>query len=133
MIQFTPHMRILVATSPLDMRKGIDGVAAYCRLTLAENPMNGTLFLFVSRSRKHLRVLTYDGQGFWLATKRLSSGRFPYWPMAGAMAKVGSVFLEQLEACQAQVLVQGGDPLSIKALGAWRKIDISPDFKTGVA
>lgn len=93
--------------------------------------MSGVLFLFVSRSRKHLRVLTYDGQGFWLATKRLSSGRFPHWPSAGE--GIGSVFLEQLEACQAQVLIQGGDPLSVKALGAWRKIDRYPDFKTGVA
>lgn len=118
MIQFTPHMRILVATTALDMRKGMDSVAAYCRLALGENPMSGAIFLFISRARKHVRVLTYDGQGFWLATKRLSVGRFPHWPKAGGE----SAFLSRLEACQAQVLLQGGDPLQVRALGAWKKI-----------
>lgn len=118
MILFTPHMRILVSTRPLDMRKGMDSVAAYCRLALAENPMSGAFFIFVSRARRHIRILTYDGQGFWLATKRLSAGRFPRWSEVGS----GAAFLNQLEACQAQVLLQGGDPLQVRALSAWKKI-----------
>jgi hypothetical protein len=121
MIQFTAHMRILVATSPLDMRKGMDGVAAHCRLALGENPMSGAVFLFISRSRKHLRILTYDGQGFWLATKRLSTGRFPHWVKADET--IGkSAFIRELQACQAQVLLQGADPLQVHALSAWKKI-----------
>jgi len=119
MIQLSAHMRILVATTPLDMRKGIDGVAAYCRLLLGENPMSGAVFLFISRSRRHLRILTYDGQGFWLATKRLSAGRFPHWPKARGD---DGAFMRQLEACQAQVLLQGGDPAQVRALTAWKKI-----------
>jgi len=125
MIQFTPHMRILVATSALDMRKGIDGIAAHCRLILGENPMSGVIFLFISRSRKHLRVLTYDGQGFWLATKRLSVGRFPHWPGAGGAGGESlpvQSLIQELQACQAQVLLQGGDPLQVRALSAWKKI-----------
>lgn len=118
MIQFSAHMRILVSTQPLDMRKGIDGVASQCRQLLQENPMSGALFLFISRSRKHIKILTYDGQGYWLATKRLSTGRFPYWPKTNDNGK----FLKELEACQAQVLLHGGDPSRVTVLGAWRKI-----------
>jgi transposase len=118
MIQFSAHMRILVATQPLDMRKGIDGIAALCKQVLGENPMSGAVFLFVSRSRKHLRILTYDGQGFWLCTKRLSSGRFPYWPEPGKE----SVWLKELQGCEAQILLHGGDPRGVKVASPWRKI-----------
>lgn len=118
MIQLTSHMRILVATSPLDMRKGIDSIASHCRLTLGEHPMSGAVFLFISRSRKHLKALTYDGQGYWLATKRLSAGRFPRPPRPGREGE----FVRQLEAAQAQILLQGADPEQVRLPPAWRKI-----------
>ena len=118
MIQFTAHMRILVATSCLDTRKGIDGVAAVCNQILKENPSSGAVFLFISRSRKHLRVLSYDGQGFWLCTKRLSSGRFPYWPEAGDEQG----WLKEFQACEAQILVHGGDPRKVRILSPWKNI-----------
>lgn len=119
MIQLTAHMRILVCTTPLDMRKGIDGIGSYCRQILGENPMSGAVFMFMSRSRKLLRVLVYDGQGFWLCTKRLSSGRFPYWPET---TEVGSEWLKELESCEAQVLIHGGDPRRAKLVQPWKKI-----------
>jgi len=128
MIQFTSHMRILVATVPLDMRKGIDGIAALCRQTLVENPMSGAVFVFINRARKHLRILTYDGQGFWICTKRLSSGRFPYWPVPGHEGD----WLKQFEACEAQVLIHGGDPRQVRQLMPWKKIKTSPEFLAGV-
>jgi transposase len=118
MIQFTPHMRVLVATTPLDMRKGIDGIAALCRSVFMENPMSGTAFLFISRSCKHLRILMYDGQGYWICTKRLSAGKFPFWPKAGAEG----LWLKQLQACEAQILLHGGDPTAARVLSPWKKI-----------
>jgi transposase len=129
MIQFTPHMRILVATSPLDMRKGMDGIATLCRQRLQENPMSGAVFLFISRSRKILRILSYDGQGFWLCSKRLSSGRFPHWPKAASERELART----LEAYQAQVLLHGGDPMQVRGLAPWKKIAESPTFSAGVA
>jgi transposase len=78
MIQVTEHMRILVAVEPVDFRKGIDGLAAVCRQQLQADPFSGTLFVFTNKSRQALRVLVYDGQGFWLCHKRLSKGRFTW-------------------------------------------------------
>lgn len=83
MIQITPQMRVLVAIESVDGRKGIDSLAALCRSQLHADPFSGCLFVLRSRSRAAIRVLVYDGQGFWLATKRLSKGRFhsaaPAW------------------------------------------------------
>lgn len=117
MIQLTTHMRIFVATSPLDMRKGIDGVALVCRTQLGSNPMSGAVFVFTNRSRKMIRLLSYDGQGYWLATKRLSQGRFPFWPPAGATEVTG------MEAHEIQVLIRGGDPSWVRVLKPWKKIE----------
>ena len=118
MIQLTAHMRLLVATTPLDMRKGIDGIAALCRLVYMENPMSGAVFLFRSRSRKHLRILMYDGQGYWICTKRLSAGRFPIWPPPGDDA-----LMAEIQACEANVWLSAGDPQFVRRLSSWKKIE----------
>lgn len=76
MIQITPQMRILVAVEAVDFRRGIDGLAKVCRETLGADPFSGALFVFRSRSAASIRVLAYDGGGYWLCQKRLSTGRF---------------------------------------------------------
>ncbi len=63
MIQITPTMRILVAVEAVDFRRGIDGLAQLCRVTLGADPFSGTLFVFRSRSGTSLRVLAHDGGG----------------------------------------------------------------------
>jgi len=114
MLQITPQMRILVAVEPIDGRKGIDSLAQLCRQQLASDPFSGCLFLFRTRGGTTIKALCYDGQGFWLAQKRLSKGRFTWWPESTTAAK-------QLEAHQAQVLIAAGDP---RAHGApvWRSV-----------
>jgi transposase len=72
MLQLTPQSRIFVATEPVDFRKGIDGLAAVCRRALGDNPLSGALYVFRNRAGTTLKILCYDGQGFWLCTKRLS-------------------------------------------------------------
>ena len=66
MIQLTPQMRILVALEPADFRRGIDGLASVCKQTLREDPFSGCVFVFRNRRATALKVLVYDGQGFWL-------------------------------------------------------------------
>lgn len=117
MIQLTPQMRILVALEPVDFRKRIDGLAALCRSVLASDPFSGTVFVFRSRRGKALRLLAYDGQGFWLSEKRLSAGRFRFWPGAenGEQAR-------RLAAHQVQVLVSGGDAERAEGAPEWRRV-----------
>ena len=73
MLAITPQMRILVAVEAVDFRKGIDSLAELCRQKLDADPFSGYLFVF--RSRRATSI-----EGFWLATKRLSKGRFRWWP-----------------------------------------------------
>ena len=78
MLQLTPQSTIFVATIHIDFRKGIDGLIAVCNQKLTINPMGGALFLFYNKSKTTIKVLSFDGQGFWLCTKRLSQGKFKY-------------------------------------------------------
>jgi transposase len=66
MIQITPQMRILVAVEPLDFRNGIDGLGRVCREALKSDPFSGALFVFRNKRATAIKVLVYDGQGFWL-------------------------------------------------------------------
>ncbi len=80
MIQLSLQTSILLALEPVDFRKGMDGFVALCQSQLQANPRDGRYFVFINRNRTLLRLLHYDGSGYWLATKRLSKGRFPGWP-----------------------------------------------------
>jgi transposase len=82
MLQLTPQSRIFLAVQPVDFRKGIDGLAALCRQVLHDNPLGGAVYVFRNRTGTTLKLLAYDGQGFWLCTKRLSHQRFHWWPTA---------------------------------------------------
>lgn len=116
MIQITPQMRILVAVEPVDFRKGIDALARVCRQQLQSDPFGGALFVFRNRRGKAIRILAYDGQGFWLCQKRLSQGRFGFWP-SGTEAATG------LQAHELQVLLSAGNPAGTQAPPPWRRVD----------
>jgi transposase len=118
MIQITPHMRILVATRPVDFRKGIDGLCALCRRELGGDPFGGTIFVFCNRRRTCLRALVYDGQGFWLCQKRLSVGKFRWsFDQGGSTAKT-------LSALELQTLLWNADLSKIQAPPPWRSIPL---------
>jgi transposase len=118
-IQITPQMRILVAVEAVDFRAGIDGLARVCQQQLKADPFCGGLFIFCNRRRTAIKALVYDGQGFWLCHKRLSSGRFRFWPRSATQEA------SALEAHQLQVLLMGGDPASAKAAPAWRRLSVA--------
>src|SRR5437763_9923645 len=89
-------MRILVAIEAVDGRKGIDSLARLCQERLAADPFSGCLFLFRSRAGTSIRILVYDGQGFWLAQKRLSKGRFVWWPSGNEPTRVQPIQFQQV-------------------------------------
>src|SRR5260370_42241897 len=97
MIQITAQMRVLVAIEPVDGRKGIDSLARLCQDKLAEDPVSGGVFVFRSRSGTAIRLLSYDGQGYWLAQQRVVRGRVLWWAE-------GSEDAEHREAHEAPVL-----------------------------
>ena len=120
MIQITPQMRILVAVEAVDGRKGIDSLARLCQEKLQADPFSGCLFVFRSRRGTAIRILVYDGQGFWLAQKRLSKGHFRWWPEGRSAREV----TRSLAAHQLQVLLAAGDPSATGAAPVWRPVSV---------
>jgi len=116
MLSIAPQMRILVAVEPADFRKGIDGLAGLCRVVLDEDPFSGCVFVFRNRRATAIKVLVYDGQGFWLCQKRLSRGRFQWWPARGGL----SAAVRELDARDLQLVVWNGDPSRGAMKPLWR-------------
>ena len=79
MLMPSQGVRILVATQPVDFRKGHDGLAALVQSRLAEDPFTGTVFVFRSKRADRLKILFWDGSGLVMAYKRLEESTFT-WP-----------------------------------------------------
>jgi transposase len=114
-LQLTPQSRIFLAVEPVDFRAGIDRLAAFCRERLAQNPLEGAVYVFRNRRRTALKLLLYDGQGYWLCTKRLSQGRFHWWPHAETTAW-------RLSARELHILLWNGHPEAAHMAEDWRRV-----------
>ena len=76
MLNIPSTQSIFLHTRPTDMRKGFDGLSGLVREAFDADPLDGSLFLFVNRRRDRLKILHFDGSGFWLYYKRLEAGTF---------------------------------------------------------
>jgi len=97
--------KVLIATRPVDFRKGMDGLAAVVKEHLAADPFSGTVFVFRSRRADRVKLIWWDGTGLCLLHKRLEEGQFR-WPRIedGVM---------RLSATQLAALLEGLD---------WRRV-----------
>jgi len=116
MLSLTPQMRILVAVDAVDFRNGIDGLAGICRNQFQKDPLSGCVFVFRNRRGTSVKILVYDGQGFWLCQKRLSKGRFRWWPERAAKA------MRELESRELQLVLWNGDPSRAGLGPLWRAL-----------
>lgn len=117
MIQITPQMQIWLAVEAVDFRRGIDGLARVCRDFLEADPFSGALFVFRNRRGTAIKILSYDSQGFWLCQKRLSKGRFQWWPEGVGKQKT-------LMAHELQLLIWNGNPEGGQVAPLWKRLPI---------
>lgn len=108
----------MLAIQPVDFRKGIDGLAGLCKTVLKQEPFSGSMFVFRNRRGTSIKILTYDGQGFWLCQKRLSQGRLAWWPGRTDTNEI----LMALQVHQIQLLLWNGDLSTVKQPLLWRPI-----------
>lgn len=76
MIGSTRSIRVFAYRKPVDMRKGFDGLYALVLEELGRSPLNGDIFVFISKDRRRAKALMWDGTGLCLFAKRLEKGRF---------------------------------------------------------
>ena len=117
MLQIVPQMRIYAARQPVDFRRGIDGLASECRRLFNADPFSGAVFLFRNRARTALKVLVFDGSGFWLCHRRLSCGKLKWWPDEQH---------PHVTARELQVLLWQGNPDRAAYEPEWRAIQPTP-------
>lgn len=101
MIALHGDLKIVIATQPVDFRKGVNGLVLLVQEALKSSPYDGTIFVFRSKRNDRLKMLTYDGSGVVLVTKWLEAGRFTWPPIQdGAM---------RLSAAKMALLLDGMD------------------------
>ena len=76
MLSLSPATRVFLALRPIDGRKGFNGLYTLVKETLQQEPTSGFFFVFLNKRRNRLKILTYDGSGLWLLTKRLDRGTY---------------------------------------------------------
>ena len=101
MIGPTGAVRVMMATRPVDFRKGVDGLAALVRDTMGADPFSGTVYVFRAKRADRVKLVLWDGTGVVLVAKRLEEGVFR-WPkiedgVVGLTAAQISALLEGLD------------------------------------
>ena len=76
MLSLPPSVRVLVATEPVDGRKGADSLMVIVRDVFREDPLGGHLFVFFSKRYDRVRIVYWDRNGYAMWSKRLERGRF---------------------------------------------------------
>jgi transposase len=100
-IQFAPRTRVYLACRPVDLRKGLDGLAAQVANVLQADPFSGHLFVFRGKRGDYLKLVYWDGSGLCLFAKRLEKGRFVWPPIVDGRM--------QLTPAQMALLIEGID------------------------
>ena len=119
MLTLPPSVRIYLATAPVDLRKGFDGLAGAVRGIIGQDPHSGHIFAFLNARRDRAKLLVWERSGFWLLFKRLERGRFrlPTTPAAGANHL-------ELEASELALMLDGIDLRGAKRRPRWDPLDL---------
>jgi transposase len=116
MLQISPANRVYVVHESISFNLGFKGMIGFCRNILGVEPMTGEYFVFRSKTKKQVRILTYDGDGWWLATKVFSKGRIHDW-------LTGDGRYQQLPARDLMVLLWRGSIKQVQFPDFWKRID----------
>lgn len=97
MLTLAPTVKVYLARGTTDLRKGFDGLAGAVRELMSQDPASGHLFVFRGRRRHLVKILYWDGSGFWVLAKRLARGTFA-WPAVDDDRQVVELRADQLSA-----------------------------------
>ncbi len=89
-------VRVLIASRPVDFRKGMDGLAALAKETLAQDPFSGIVLVFRAKRADRVKLLLWDGTGMVLVSKRLEQGAFKWPPIMDGLMRLSPAQLAAL-------------------------------------
>jgi transposase len=92
------NVPMFLATEPTDLRKGVEGLSGIVRSQFSADPLDGSLFLFLNRRRDRLKILHFDGAGFWLYYRLLEAGTFEVIESDAKCLKIDAAHLAMLLA-----------------------------------
>lgn len=121
MMQLTPQTQLFLSIRSTDFRKGIDALIALCQQQLEYDPYSGVIFIFTNRRRTAIKLLAYDGNGFWLCLKRFSQGTLKWWP-----SKNTEALTYHITATELTILMNQGDPGQSSLGEPWRRLKSQP-------
>lgn len=96
MIGLPPGVRVLVATKPIDFRKGADSLASLARETLGHDPFTGVVLVFRAKRAERVKIVTWDGTGLVMVWKALDEGAFKWPPISDGVMRLSSAQLSAL-------------------------------------
>ncbi len=115
MITISPNAKVYIAIEAVDFRNGIDGLGRICRDKIRQNPMGGAFFVFRNKLKTTIKILIYDGEAFWLLTRRLSRGKIKWWPQQ--LSSKGTISHKEF-----QTLIMNGNPDTASFSDDWKKL-----------
>jgi transposase len=115
MLQITPQHQLFIAIEPVNFRNGIDGIKALCQRQWEVDPFHGNVFVFRNRKGTSIKLLSYDGNGFWLCQKRFSAGKLRWWPRSVQEASC-------IRAVELLIMLQQGNPMATDLPEDWRPV-----------
>lgn len=101
MLNLAGHTKIYAYTQPVDMRKGFNGLSGLVRSEWDADPTDGSLFLFLNRRRDRMKILHFDGGGFWLYYRLLEAGTFEALPSGDGSSRL------EIDATELSMLLSG--------------------------
>ena len=118
MIQVSPNATIYVVENPISFSSRLKGTLAICRDLLSIEPMDGCVTVFRNKAGTNLRIVFYDGDGFWICEKAFSRGRMRDWARSGGVT--------QVTARELAVLLWRGDVRGAAFPPFWKRVAAGP-------
>jgi transposase len=118
MLIIPPAAKVYLATSAVDFRKHAKGLKKWIQNELKLNPFSSAYFIFLSKNRKSMKILHFDGQGICLYWKALSKGSFQKWRRLHDV----SIGYNLIHPTEGQVMLMNGNSQQLKIPKNWKEI-----------
>lgn len=114
MLSLSVRDQVYLCAAPIDFRNQMRGLIKLTQYVIKQNPYNGAYFVFVNRKKTSVKILHYDGIGYWTHQKKLSKGKFK-WPNATDDTIT-------MEVHELQVLLMNGDYEKASFQDQWSRV-----------